>query len=385
VVTFTLLSSSTGWADITSVNTTPGTKNIPLGRSASVSLVWNVARLDVVQGVDAVTSTVGIFRAGNSTGPVLGAVQTVLSQTRAKKLGQTTNFAFKENVLVPSSIIFQAQQSGANQIVYQRLFNDGAAGLFGQITLPITSPSAAGFSISRVQLQFEDGAPTKLVERETPLQILAVINFNGTGLLEATWQLAGPTSTAGQPIFRNVQTVRRYLYTGTSPITLRSPPVSTADAGLYLVSLRITTPEVAFTQPVIQYFVGQAKTTARPPAPLALAAPRDFASLERWMTFSWEAIDGAHAYRLEIYPKAADLVAETLPALDGSTGATTRYRPSGPRVTGTVLPGNETETLLSPAVRRHLKSGQSYLWRVLAVDKDGNLIAASPLRVFKVP
>jgi hypothetical protein len=308
-----------------------------------------------------------------------------LQQTKIR-VGGTTNFTFKETILVPTSIIFHANQLGATRIVYVRTFTDTVPPTFtGQITLPITSPSAAGFSISRVQLQFPDGVSTKLVERETPQRILAVINFNGTGLLEATWQLAGPTSTAGQPIFRNVETVRRYLYTGTSPITLKSPPVPTTDAGQYLVTLRITKPEVAFEQPVVRYFVGEQKSGMKPPASLALTAPRDFAQFGRDTRFAWQTIEGAHAYRLELYPKAPELVGLNLPALDGSSGAPTRYRPSGPRVAGAVLPGNETEITLSPATRRHLQSGQTYLWRVLAIGERGDVMAASPLRALQVP
>jgi hypothetical protein len=254
------------WADVTSVGTMPASENVPLGRSASVALAWNVTRDNTSANVgQTVTSTGGTFRASSTTGPVLQDVSIPLSQARPIA-GATTSFKIKETVLVPTSIIFRAQKLGATKIVYSRSFVDCAACISasGTISLPISSPSAAGFSISRVQLQFEDGAPTKLVPRESPLRVFAVISFTGTGLLEATWELAGPTSTAGEPILRTMQTVRRYLVTGTSPATLRSPTVPTSDAGLYLVTLRIAVPELAFEQPIVRYFVGETQATAKP-------------------------------------------------------------------------------------------------------------------------
>jgi hypothetical protein len=255
-------------ADVTSVQTAPRSQRVPLGQSASVDVIWNITRDNTTANVGpTVTSTGGTFRAGGATGPILGTVSTVLSQAKPV-IGTTTAFKMKEVVRVPSALVFQAQKRGATQIVYARSFVDCAACSAGSTTivLPITSGTAAGFGISRLQLRFEDGSPTQLVQRNTTLQVFADINFSGTGLLEATWELAGPTSTAGEPTFRTVQTVRRYLVAGASPATLSSPVVPTNDLGLYLVTLRVSSPELSFEQPTIRYFVGESARAAGPAA-----------------------------------------------------------------------------------------------------------------------
>ena len=240
------------------MQTVPTSQNVPLGQSASVRVVWSVTRDNSGTFGLAITSATGAFRAGDVNGPVLDTVSKALSQAKPAS-GSTTTFSLDETVLVPTSVIFQAQKTGAPRIAYVRSFVDcpSCASATGAITLPITSASAAGFSISRVQLRYEDGSPLLLVSRNTKLAVFADINFNGTGLLEANWELAGPATTAGEPIFRTLKTVKRYLLDGTSPVTLKSPSVPTGDAGLYLVTLRVSTPQLAFEQPVIQYSVGE--------------------------------------------------------------------------------------------------------------------------------
>ncbi len=122
----------------------------------------------------------------------------------------------------------------------------------------ITRPLSDGFNISRLALQFDDGAPLRTVPTTNRLQVHANIGFVGSGFLEATWELAGPSGTEMSPVYRPLQSVRHYL-TGAEPIVLTSPALPTNVVGRYRVRLRISDPLPGFDIPAVQYFVGQNK------------------------------------------------------------------------------------------------------------------------------
>lgn len=377
------------YAAVTSVTTIPASQNVALGRATSVPIVWRVTDDQAVGGPPGpfvVSSTSGIFCIIADVACItLGTVSKTLSKTHSTVGGITLSIT--ESVLVPSEIIFRAHKLGLSSFRYQRSFTPAGTGGTGFITLNITSPSAAGFGISRLALYFDNGAPVRLVSRNDPLQVFADVTFSGTGLLQAFWEVADPTTTSGSPIFRPLRTVRQYLTAGDTQ-TLNGPKFPTSLTGLYLARLRITDPVPGFDAPTIRYFVGQQDKLGPSGLgllPLAVTGPPHLALLGTETRFSWQAVPGARAYQLEVYTVAPDPAPE-LPELGAAQGAPSRAdisealsrRP----VTGVIVPATQTQAVLSATARRHLSPGQTYLWRVQAIGEDGTVLRQSdPLKI----
>lgn len=369
---------------------TPSSRNVSLNSSSPASFVWSVPN-QISPGCGpsstTVSSTVGQFRDACGGGTIFGSINTTLTTTQLQPDG-TTFYTFSEAIIVPADVSFRAQRAGLGSFAYQRSFTVtdgfGSASDTECVTLNITSTSAAGFGISRMALTFDGGAPTKIVARRASLRASAEVNFNGNGMLQAVWEIANPASTAGEPAYRTLSTVRQYLV-GADKQILQSPALPTDSAGLYLLRLRVTDPAISFDTPVIRYFVTDERAGARMPAlSLSLTTPPNQILLAPDTAFSWEAIRGARAYQLELYarPRGAG---DGLPDLGGPVDATPQSLPPTPPVTGMLVPGTQTRAVLSGAARSHLVSGRSYLWRVLAIGGDGSIVGESPVRELRMP
>ena len=359
LVSVLLMSAAPMRADVNSVTTSPTSKNVSMGRYVSVPIVWTI---DEDIGPVTVTSTSGEFRPAIGSPVLLGTVSKVLSKT----VSSPAMITFSETVQVPRSVIFRARKMGFSSLVYQRTFSDGIAPGTGGITLNITGSGGADFSINRISLRFDDDSPVRLLPRGEKLITLAEITFGGTGLIKAVWEIADPSSTPGVPVYRPLRIVRQQL-TASRKVTLSSPELPTDRIGIHLVRLRITDPEVGFDTPVLRYFVAKEKPdTPRPPVPIRLIAPGPVSQLTPETNFSWLAVKDTLAYQLELYVKRKTPV-------------------SGQPVTGMLIPARQKETPLSQIARQHLKAGQVYLWRVVAIGENGAIIGKSPLREIHAP
>ncbi len=350
-------------AVVFAVSPQPGQRTVALGSPASVSVAWRVERQFSAGGVpagDTVSSAAGAFHAGSATGPLLGTVPRLLSQTRPVS-GALTVFTFREAVTVPARVIHRAHRLGFSQVVYVRTFDDGFGAATGTVTLPVTGSGGAAFSVARVALSFADGSVLQVVEPGAPLAVQARLTVTGSGLLRAVWEVADPASTAGRPVYRVVRTVRRHL-TGTGVQALPGPPLPTGARGGYRVRLRITQPRPGFEPPELAYFVSGGRGGALRSLPLVRPAPG--VTLGPETRFAWRAVPGAAAYRLDL--------------LDAT-------RQGARPVTGVVVPGERSEAVLSAATRGHLVPGRRYRWRVRAIDGQGRMVAESEIRELRVP
>ena len=211
----------------------------------------------------------------------------------------------------------------------------------------------------------------------------AEITFGGTGRLGGAWEVAEPTTTAGSPVFRTLELVSTSLGAGRREV-LASPPLPTAATGAYQVRLRITAPEVDAPPPPLRYFVGgpggeTAGGQAGAPGTLEAHGPSDGGPADA-LKFSWQPVAGSIAFQLEFYEKDPAAAAE--PA-GGDQDACLVSVPSSigrPPVTGVLVPGTRTEVTLGHAAAAKLAAGKSYLWRVVALDKDGKVLCDSPLK-----
>lgn len=106
----------------------------------------------------------------------------------------------------------------------------------------------ARFSVSFIQLRFEDGKPYKVVPRDFgSLTAFADVKFEGTGVLQAQWIVDGmPFRTVLVPL----------SFAGTTVLDSgRVPGLPSLIPGLHEVTLRILQPSAEFEVPVIRYFV----------------------------------------------------------------------------------------------------------------------------------
>ncbi len=384
-----LLTPSVVVADVASVIPTPATRPVALGQPTTLSIVWNAARSAFGNCGDTVSSLQGVVHAGNPNGPVVLTVPTNLSKTIPCNLNAGAIFTFTESVFIPADIVQRAQRSGASGLVFVRQFDNSPGSPFtGEVQLPITGSAAAGFSVSREALQFDNGAPVRVLARREALQAFAEIDYSGSGLLQAVWELAGPTSTTGEPIFRPLSQVREFVAPTGEKKVLKSPPLPTDAIGLYLVRLRITDPAPSFEAPVIRYFVGEGRPGRElPPQPMSAYSPPPSALLAGDTSFTWAPITGAKAYQVQIYRLAREGAA-ALPSLSDGDAADPREIAralSRPPVTGMLVAGKQNSTGLSASARMHLAPGQTYLWRVQAIGADGAVIGESAPRELRTP
>lgn len=396
-----LLFTLNAHATVTVAASTGTTKNVLLGRSTAITVGWSVRDSTSVAGSTTVSSAQGRYCLAVGCVVVLGTNSRTLSQTYVSPGGflapYPKNLSFTESVVVPFSVIHRAHKNGVSTFVYERKFTstEGAgASVAVNTSLRISSATSFGFFVTRVALKFEDGgAPLKVVGQGDALGIRAELSFNGTGLIRGVWEVANPTITTETPVFRPLRSVRQYLITGDSK-TLVSPTLPTRLIGQYRVRLRLTEPELNFVLPEIRYFVSARRPESVPPPapislirpPLSLIRPPPSASLTPKLLFRWQAVKAARVYQLEFHTDTSSPLAGNLPDLSGGGDLASPRVPVGQRpVTGMMVPRKRRQTILSAAARQHLQSRQRYLWRVLAIGKDGTVIGTSEARRIQVP
>ncbi len=353
-----LLATPTAQAVVTAVTVAPGNAAVPVGQTTTLQLRWTVERNADASGRlpagDEVVSERGEFR--DDAGRLLGRVERRLRQTRP--VSPSDVFDFRETVRVPTALLYQAHSAGLTRIHYQRAFDDGYGPRSAAAELRLTSAAAAAFGLSRLALSFEGGWLHRLVAPGEALRPRAVVNFTGSGQLRATWEVAEPATTRGEPVFRPLQSVRRYL-TGGGEATLEGPALPTRDRGTYLLRLRIDAPETGFAPPVLRYVVAPTEET---PTVLKVQSPAVGAPLTPETRFQWTPVAGARAYQVEI--RATESV-------------------TGPPLTGLVTTAERQHATLPAHTRRHLPPGR-YYWRLLAIGAQGDILAASAPRELRV-
>lgn len=367
-----------GWSTVTTIDYSPTSARVTSGQSGSISIRWTINSTDAPSTV--ISSPAGYFHVNNSDGVVLGTTGPI---SRSVSGDPSITATITEHVFIPSSVIYQAIKHGASRIAYERLFVDSTSGgTTAYYPIDITSSAAAGFGISRFALSFEDGAIEKVAEEQQFLRAKAVVKYTGSGVIRGTWEVADPSSTAGTPVYRPLTQLHEFLPAGGDK-TLLSPQLPTDRSGLYLVRLNVSDPTLFDSAPVLRYFV---QPRPAPREPITQIAPPHLSLLGKGTHFAWQPIAGVRAYQLELFEQGlpAKLPDEAAPLdqprpLDPRPGAT--ISPTA----GLLIPGDQTSVPLTALARNHLTSGRAYLWRVLAIGPEGNVIGESPLRAIRVP
>ncbi|GEM_PF-6400263 len=247
LVAVAALASGTAQAAVTSVSPSPTSAQAALTNTTSIAVGWNV----VSSAGGNVGSVQGVFR--GSGGEVLGTV----NQPINKSIVGPGVATFSETIQVPTDVAYRAHKMGLANFLYERSFNDGGGAAAGAVTVHITTTSSAGFGISRLALTFDNGEALRLAARDEKLRVAAEISHTGTGLLRASWEIAGPNPNGQKPQWRTLAAVTQGL--AGDPDKVISPLLPTTSTGTYLVRLRITEPAFAFETPIVHYSVIEKK------------------------------------------------------------------------------------------------------------------------------
>lgn len=380
--TFLLLASMGAHAAVDALGSgvAPAIVYVASGRAGVFNVTWRVRSTSG----PSVTSSQGQFlTGGRAGGTVLGTVPLTLSRSVAA--GATA--LITESVNVPQAVIQKALALNVDEVVYRRYYGDptDVVPIPFDVRVAITGAQAAGLGVNRQAIAFDDDTPARIVAPRSLLGAWSEITLSGAGLVEGVWEIAEPPSTSGQAVFRTLSVVRRFAQGG-APLRLDSPALPTYSPGLHLLRLRLTQPLPGFDAPEIRYFVAQPGATpvARE---LRVFTPGPGALLEENTRFAWAPLEGTQSWLLALHERPAGL-AGNLPELGAApqpdAAELAQLAKSAPAA-GIVVPGGETGVMLSAMARARLKSGVAYLWRVLGVGKDGEILGESPWRVIRMP
>jgi hypothetical protein len=260
------------------------------------------------------------------------------------------------------------------------------------VVINIGGGSSGLLNISRMALKFDTDEIVRVASQDEKLKAIAELNYNGTGLFDAVWEVASPSSTRGTPVFAPLWVMRQYLGAGRNAI-LQSPHLPTSQTGLYMVRLRVNQPGVSFEYPVLQYQVVPEAKVGKASGELSVisqTSPLPFAVYQPATEFRWKAIKGAKAYQLEIHKmdtsapdRSSNKVQVYSPDVNktSSSNLATESKP----VTGIVLPATKTSVKLSAMSQQYLQQGHRYRWRVIAIGTDGSVIGVSGMQEIQTP
>lgn len=343
---------------------TPSTLTAALGSTLPRTLTWTVNVTNVLAANGApvaaglmLASPQGVVSGGGQVLQI-DPIPLIVTLSAAGQGSATESFT-----LSPATIA-AAQRMGIGTLLLQRSFSLIAAKLSAVATVSIDISGNAGgpIAISRVALHFEDRELRRVLTSGDSALAIADVNFSGSGVLNAIWEVASPPSTLGQPVFVPLAT-SVVTVSGGGLTEITSPPLPSRMAGNYLVRFRIRSPVVPFEGLTLQYAVTGDENGV---APIAILSPEHFATLEPGTRFTWQPAPGATAYRIEFYDPS---VAES----------------DQPPVMGQWIAGATRDAGLSPLAQTHLKSGREYRWRIVAIDEGNEVVGRSSLYEIRTP
>lgn len=357
-------------ARILSVQGSNSPTQLGLTSNGRSQITWAVVEQLNAAGQAQISSSDGQFYDAEQK-ILLGSSPRFLNQTRSLNPDMNTTFIFQETLIIPQSVIRNAQSLGLNQIIYVRTFQDnpGATSLSNLVTFSISASASVGnISLRQIQLEFDDNRTSAIIQSKSQLKANAIVSFQGTGLIEYRWEIASPPSTNGQPVFIPLNTRREYLLSSGQE-TLSSPALPTSITGTYLLRLNIVRPNPEFEMPMLRYFVRANDQLSQElqVQTMSVSAPPINTKLTLKTQFIWQPIQGAKAYQVEIYDR---------PMRNELAIAEQKERP----LTGVIVPASQTSLIMRQISTNHLNIGATYYWRVIAISDNGNKIGTSEFR-----
>jgi hypothetical protein len=339
---------------------TPSTLTASLQSTLPTTLVWTVRfTFGPTAAQPALTFISSQGAVSTPGGQVLQVDAVPVTVQLPAKLGQGS--AAETFTLAPSTVA-AALRLGVNTLFLKRTFVSGNLAVLATATIALGGSASGPLTLSRVMLHFDDRSLVRVVRVGESAVAVAEITFAGNGVLSGLWEVASPPSTLGEPVFVPLGAASINLAAGgLSEVT--SPALPAAAAGTYYVRFRVRSPVVPFDSLVLRYAVeaGSAQVVA-----ISLISPEPHATLNSDTRFAWQPAPDAVAYRLELYHAGAD-AADSQP------------------VSGLWLPGEQRNALLSALAQTHLRAGQAYQWRVVALNSDSEVVGRSALYEIRTP
>lgn len=359
-------------AAIVAASSMPPAVSVAGTGAATVSVTWRVVR----QGLD--LPDPGTVRSPSLRILIGGAVAASQPRSLAHALpGIEVNetATFRETILIPESLVYRAAKQRSTLRVV-RTFDDGDFPQVAELEVTPSGPGSAVLSVERLSLAFDDDSRLRVVPKDSKLRVVAELSTQGVGLLNAQWEVADGTTTAGQPVFRTLTLVRQGVAGGGRTV-ITSPPLPTGVEGAALVRLRVLAPGLGFTSPTLQYYVtpGGEPGNLVAEAQVQLTGPRPGSTLTADTRFTWQALAGTAAYKLALYETPGPLV---------EPGGNRRPAEGADALAASLIPAAETEAGFDAAALANVPGGRSYVWQVEAIDANGAVIGSSSMwEIFK--
>lgn len=347
------------WANVNSVTPVPSVLNIPVKGAGTVSVIWQVQRIEAGGGGTVTVTSPGALLQVNGT--TIATLAGTLSQSSTLPNGASTTLNLSETLPISAALAREIANAPSGAVTLQRLFTDTQRSSIGVAGLAPTLGNASEVAVSRIELSFENSARTDVIYKGDPLRAVVDVTFRGNGLLRGEWRLVDPTASLGSSRGRVLQVVRQQLVSsGEGRQRILSPPLPTDVNGLYLLAFSVEDTTAGFEIPILRYFVIEGQGAAEPLEMRALS-PTNGASLNDETVFAWQALRGADAYQIEIMDHGENEV-----------------------ITAKLVPASETKLTLSALSFEDLTSGHGYDWRIRGFD-NGQVVGLSQRRLIIVP
>jgi len=338
------------------------------------------------------------------------------SNKNQSRTGQKINAGLNnltDVMTIPTAVIRrayqEAQRGKSSEFFYVRQFVNNGISTYVTVTCRMGGGGArTPLALTKVDLDFNGEGyrqSVTLVKQNKQLpKLSAEIKFNGSGLLKGRWEIVRPgdveptrfdllseasLSAADRPLQKRYRLVSRFQKflspTGSTVIPGPDPRLlPTLEKGLYRILLRIeasnekegnsdtlegilnTGGVAGFPMPTLRYFVGEREQfkQAKSYPPISLLLPHNKQTLPaKRIQFTWFDLQDSSdiaIYKIEFYETTGDkrLIASALKK-----------------------PG---ESIYKPAKSLLNKLTVPFLWRVIAIDKDGKNLSSSQLRELSV-
>lgn len=274
----------------------PTSVTVPANAPATKPITWTLNRGGAPGVVTLSSPQVDVLLNGTS----IHTISKTLTKTINTNLNNTI-FVFSEALTVPRAAIARALNSGGTLTVRRTFFEEGTAFTRDvDVAVNIGSAGSADFSVTRIDLVFNDGTSSCQAKAGRPLKAIAKIEASGSGLLRGQWQVRKGGNLGS---FRTLKTVQAAITAGNNT-AIESPELPIDDSDRFDVRLVVTAPDIGFTEPLIYCLVSGKASILRERddsgKEAEVISPPPHSTLTDKTTVSWKPVDGAKAYRIDI-------------------------------------------------------------------------------------